>query len=105
MILLRSSNKAFEMIADKQVEYIDFGFDQSVQSLNKLVEQPCSCEHMCQSCTEMSIKNDKETKISEIHNKNDSEIHSIDNEIKDEFKGIGSTPNQNKRKLSTACIR
>ena len=101
MILL--SKQAFEMIADKQVqtvEYIDFGFDQSVQSLNK--QQPGSCKHMCQSCPE--IKN-QQTKISEIHKKNDSEIHSIDNEMQEKFKGIGSTPNQNKRKLSTSCIR
>ena len=101
MILL--SKQAFEMIADKQVqtvEYIDFGFDQSVQSLNK--QQPCSCKHMCQSCPEIE---NQQTKISEIHKKNDSEIHSIDNEMQEKFKGIGSTPNQNKRKLSTSCIR
>ena len=99
MILL--SKQAVEMIADKQVqtvEYIDFGFDQSVQSLNK--QQPCSCKHMCQSCPE---KQNQQTKISEIHNENESEIHSLDNEMQD--KGIGSTPNQNKRKLSTSCIR
>ena len=102
MILL--SKQAVEMIADKQVqtvEYIDFGFDQSVQSLNK--QQPCkelSCKHMCQSCPEIE---NQQTKISEIHN--DSEIHSIDNEMQEKFKGIGSTPNQNKRKLSTSCIR
>ena len=98
MILL--SKQAFEMIANKQVqtvEYIDFGFDQSVQSLNK--QQPCSCKHMCPE-----IEN-QQTEISEIHKKNDSEIHSIDNEMKDKFKGIGSTSNQNKRKLSTSCIR
>ena len=105
MILL--SKQAVEMIADKQVqtvEYIDFGFDQSVQSLNK--QQPCSCKHMsrdmCQSCPEIE---NQQTKISEIHKKNDSEIHSIDNEMQEKFKGIGSTPNQNKRKLSTSCIR
>ena len=69
------------MIADKQVEYIDFGFDQSVQSLNKLARQPCS-------------ETDQQPK---------SEIHSLDDE--DKFKGIGSFPNRNKRKLSTACIR
>ena len=79
-----------EMIADKQVEYIDFGFDQSVQSLNKLARQPCS-------------KSDQQTNISEIHNENHNEIHSLDDE--DKFKGIGSFPNRNKRKLSTACIR
>ena len=78
------------MIADKQVEYIDFEFDQSVQSLNKLTRQPCS-------------ETDQQPKISEIHNENHSEIHSPDDE--DKFKGIGSFPNRNKRKLSTACIR
>ena len=89
---MSASNKAFEMIADKQVEYIEFGFDQSVQNLNKLT-QPCS------------KSTDQQTEISEIHNKIHSEIHSIDNEMQDKFKEIDSTPNQNKRKLSTACIR
>ena len=92
------------MIADKQVEYIDFGFDQSVQSLNKLAQQPCSESDEQTKITEIS-------EISEIHNENHnenhneihSEIHSLDDE--DKFEGIGSFPNRNKRKSSTACIR
>ena len=127
-ILFLGCNKT-EMIANKQVEYIEIDFEKSVQNLGK-IEPTCSesgivgrtwlyCSPMfyqyliCITVErlESQMQSDDpfvESKTDhqenpEIHSKIESEIHSIDNEIPSQE--IISTPIQKKRKLSAACIR